>query len=168
LLIPSGFNASQNSDNNMDMAESIRRLEDSQGCVNTYDNEVLLYNILVGVSLSVTFIVAILYCVYIRPRLGESPGMGSRFYSIASIFKAFIAILIAAIFVPKCPEGCACEDSAHFYIYPAVALFVAFRWWLRARVLMRQQQEQVHEAIPEASVMVSSGGSTQIKATEVV
>jgi hypothetical protein len=61
----------------MDMAESIRHLEDSQGCVIAYDNEVLLYNILVGVSLSVTFIVAILYCVYLRPRLGESPGMGS-------------------------------------------------------------------------------------------
>jgi hypothetical protein len=56
----------------------------------------------------------------------------------------------------------------HFYIYPVVALFVAFRWWLRARVLMREQQEQVHEAIPEASEMVSSGGNTQIKATEVV
>jgi predicted Rdx family selenoprotein len=56
----------------------------------------------------------------------------------------------------------------HFYIYPVVALFVAFRWWLRARVLMREQQEQFHEAIPEASVMVASGGDTQIKATEVV
>jgi hypothetical protein len=152
----------------MDMAESIRRLEDSQGCVIAYDNEVLLYNILVGVSLSVTFIVAILYCVYLRPRLSKSPGMGSRFYSIASIIKAFIAILIAAIFVPKCPEACSCEDSVHFYIYPVVALFVAFRWWLRARVLMREQQEQFHEAIPEASVMVASGGDTQIKATEVV
>jgi hypothetical protein len=150
----------------MNMMNSIRRLEDSQSCLTEYKNEVQLYNILVGVSLSVTFLVAILYCVYIRPRLGKSPGMGSRFYTFASVVKAFIAILIAAIFVPNCPTACTCEDSPHFYIYPAGALFIAFRWWMRARTLGRQ--EPSHEELPDASVAVFHGGDAQTKVREVV
>jgi hypothetical protein len=150
----------------MNMMDSLRRLEDSQNCLTEYKNEVQLYNILVAVSLSVTFLVAILYCVYIRPRLGKSPGMGSRFYTIASIVKAFIAILIATIFVPNCPTACKCDDSPHFYIYPAVALVVAFRWWMRARTL--GQQEPSHEELPDASVTVFHGGDAQTKVREVV
>jgi hypothetical protein len=157
-------NSSSSSSNMMDMVGSIRRVADSQSCLIEYNNEVQLYNILVGVSLSVTFLVTILFFVSIRPRLSESPGLGSRFYTFASIVKAFIAILIAAIFVPKCPAACSCEDSAHFYIYPAVALFIAFRWWLRARALGQQEHLPV-VAIPEASVSVFRDDEDSIKAT---
>jgi hypothetical protein len=137
----------------MDMVDSIRRLEDFQSCLNEFNDKVQLYNVLVGVSLSVTFLVAILCCVSIRPRLSESPGLGYRFYTAASIVKAFTAILIAVFFVPKCPAACMCEDSPHFYIYPAVALFVAFRWWQRARALGQQEHLPV-VVIPDTSVAV--------------
>jgi hypothetical protein len=163
--------SSSSSSNMMDMVGSIRRVADSQSCLIEYNNEVQLYNILVGVSLSVTFIVAILYFVSVRPRLSESTGLGSQFYTFASIVKAFIAILIAAIFVPKCPAACSCEDSAHFYIYPAVALFIAFRWWLRARALGLQQEHLPVVAIPEESVSVfrdDEGAHSKATETEMV
>jgi hypothetical protein len=150
--------------------DSVRHLDaSSESCVTVFNNEVQLYNTIVGISLGVTFLVVILYFVVLRPRISESPGLVSRFYAMASVVKLTLAILIIAVFVPKCPSGCSCEDSAHFYVYPVVAALVSFSWWKRSR-LLGQQQEQlpVAVAVADASETEFRDNEPRGKETEMV
>jgi hypothetical protein len=134
----------------------------AEDCVAAYNGEVQLYNILVGVSVSVTLIVAILYLLLIRPRVGGSPAVGSLFYFISAGVKLSVAIIIAVVFVPKCPASCSsCGDSTQFYVYPFIAILVAAVWARRAVAF--RERALLLEAIP-----VGGGDKDESDSTELV
>lgn len=101
-------------------------------CVTALRQEIGRYQVVVGVSLSLTFLSIILIAVY-REQMVARPCFASRLYYGLSAFKILLGILLLTAFSPTCPAGCSCGVYHPSYMYPIVVLFLGLVWAKRAK-----------------------------------
>jgi hypothetical protein len=104
------------------------------------DSTQLYWQVVVG-SLVLTSFNVCLYFLFFRRSFEGAPGLASQFFFVTGSIKIVLGVLLALLFVPRCPYRCSCEDM---YMpspaYGLVCSLVGIAWVLRGKKMLEKAQ----------------------------
>ena len=122
-------------------------------CQNEINQESATFEAIAFGSLALTFA-----CVLLRKcckaKWQQNPEHGYKvLFGFAGV-KFLIGILLVTVFLPKCPNGCICDQYSQSIIYPTVVILLSIYWaFLGTKYLASSRQGQQHQVVPEVQLV---------------
>jgi hypothetical protein len=114
-------------------------MKTSAECLKELQASTMMYYYAVGASLSLSFMVAIVYRFCLKKHMDGAPGLAAQFFFVTGSVKILLALCLFTIFRAKCPDQCSCNgDSLPGPVYAILALLVGLLWLRRGAEKLRQ------------------------------
>ena len=96
---------------------------------------------MVFATFGLTIFSMVVFNVFLKNHLDGAPRLAAQYFFVTGGVKVLLAILLFAVFLPRCPSGCQC-DGIQFPlpIYPIVCLLVGILWLSRGLAKLRIAQ----------------------------
>ena len=123
----------------------------SYSCQDEFKQEIVTFDAIAYGSFGLTF-ACVLLRMCCKAKWQQNPEHGYKILFGFAGVKFLLGILLFTVFLPKCPNGCICDQFP--LIYPIVVILISI-WWafLGMKYLALSRQGQQHQVVPDVELV---------------